>query len=633
MDALIDAQTYAGPEAAAATTPTQSGSFNERLAKSESGGNYGAQNAEGYSGKYQFGQERLDDYNRVKGTKYTTDDLLKSPELQESAQGWHVGDIDAFIQGEGLGKYAGQSVGGVPVTIDGMRAMAHLGGKGGMKKFLQSGGKYNPADSNGTRLSDYAQKFASASPAGQQMAAALRGGPAPGAIGGPAIPVRPPGPHGIAVPPPQAPPQAAITPAAGPAPQMPVPQPQQAVPARLRGMRAFDEDYTGPGSVPQAMQGVAGSPSVNLAAAAPPPPQMAALPPNAPQGGPSTPIATHGAPPPGAPAAAQPVQYAAPQQPGRPQRGTERDRAIYAAALNVARNSSNPQHRQMAMQAAKTAYENIRPLTRMERIEEQTARLGLTRADVELQRARKALNAPDQKPTTSMQEYEVAKAEGYRGSFTDFKRDIKKAGATNVTVTGNKYGKIPPGYQLVEGPEGARYEAIPGGPAAAKEAATATKKDLAKSEAGKYGKIVLTDINRVTKKIKEAPWYSPTAGYFGNILKDWAGTGAADVRGLMTGIQANIGFDRLNAMRQSSPTGGALGNVTERELGFLQSVLGSLEQSQSEEQLLENLDRLNALYSGIMRKFSAYPNAAEFGLSAPPSDKRNVEDVMKKYGG
>jgi len=36
-----------------------------------------------------------------------------------------------------------------------MQAIAHLGGKGGLKRFIETGGKYNPADANGTRLSDY----------------------------------------------------------------------------------------------------------------------------------------------------------------------------------------------------------------------------------------------------------------------------------------------------------------------------------------------------------------------------------------------------------------------------------------------------------------------------------------------
>ncbi|HJP08339.1 MAG TPA: hypothetical protein QF882_12895, partial [Arenicellales bacterium] len=46
-----------------------------------------------------------------------------------------------------------------PITLNGLLAVAHLGGRTGLKKFLQTNGTYNPADSNGTRLSDYLEKF------------------------------------------------------------------------------------------------------------------------------------------------------------------------------------------------------------------------------------------------------------------------------------------------------------------------------------------------------------------------------------------------------------------------------------------------------------------------------------------
>ena len=42
---------------------------------------------------------------------------------------------------------------------DGLRAVAHLGGKSGMKKFVQSKGYYNPADELGTSLQSYYDKF------------------------------------------------------------------------------------------------------------------------------------------------------------------------------------------------------------------------------------------------------------------------------------------------------------------------------------------------------------------------------------------------------------------------------------------------------------------------------------------
>ena len=37
--------------------------------------------------------------------------------------------------------------------------MAHLGGKGGMKKFVLSKGQYDPSDDLGTSLKDYYDKF------------------------------------------------------------------------------------------------------------------------------------------------------------------------------------------------------------------------------------------------------------------------------------------------------------------------------------------------------------------------------------------------------------------------------------------------------------------------------------------
>ena len=46
-------------------------------------------------------------------------------------------------------------------------------------------------------------------------------------------------------------------------------------------------------------------------------------------------------------------------------------------------------------------------------------------------------------------------------------------------------------------------------------------------------------------------------------------------------------------MRANSPTGSALGNVTERELALLQATWGSLQQAQSKEQFEANLDRFN----------------------------------------
>ena len=57
-------------------------------------------------------------------------------------------------------------------------------------------------------------------------------------------------------------------------------------------------------------------------------------------------------------------------------------------------------------------------------------------------------------------------------------------------------------------------------------------------------------------------------------------------------------------MREESPTGGALGQVSELELITLQATLGSLDMDQSEPQLLENLDRLSKIYQEMLDKIA-----------------------------
>ena len=58
-------------------------------------------------------------------------------------------------------------------------------------------------------------------------------------------------------------------------------------------------------------------------------------------------------------------------------------------------------------------------------------------------------------------------------------------------------------------------------------------------------------------------------------------------------IKANVGFRALQEMRDNSPTGGALGNVSELELKQLNAVKGSLEIRTTAEQLLETLDTVD----------------------------------------
>ena len=88
----------------------------------------------------------------------TPEQFLQDPAAQRAVNQWHINDILSRIESNSLSSYLGQSINGVPVTVEGMVAVAHLGGFGGLVRFLQSGGEYNPSDAYGTSLTDYLRR-------------------------------------------------------------------------------------------------------------------------------------------------------------------------------------------------------------------------------------------------------------------------------------------------------------------------------------------------------------------------------------------------------------------------------------------------------------------------------------------
>lgn len=136
----------------------------DRLIQSESGGNWQARNSVrghgghiGHFGRGQFGVSRLQDAQRagVIPQGMTPQEFMRDPVAQQAVEAWHVRDIGQYVMRNGLNSYVGTTIKGIPVTPQGMLNVAHLGGNNGLRRFLTSGGQYDPADANGTRLSDY----------------------------------------------------------------------------------------------------------------------------------------------------------------------------------------------------------------------------------------------------------------------------------------------------------------------------------------------------------------------------------------------------------------------------------------------------------------------------------------------
>lgn len=164
-------------------------------------------------------------------------------------------------------------------------------------------------------------------------------------------------------------------------------------------------------------------------------------------------------------------------------------------------------------------------------------------------------------------------------------------GGVNVNIPGQPtIGTVPAGYAAIQDPQTGqwRYEAIPGGP-------VANAADAARAGELTAGNIVLQDIDRALGQA--GTW---TTGFLGNLTRGVPGTPGYDLARTVDTIRANVGFGQLQQMRQSSPTGAGLGNVTEQENRLLQSVLGNLETSQSQEQFRQNLERLKSVYLDIV---------------------------------
>jgi len=232
--------------------------------------------------------------------------------------------------------------------------------------------------------------------------------------------------------------------------------------------------------------------------------------------------------------------------------------------------------------------------------------------------------------------------------------------APNATITSDGFGQPPTDTAWARNPDGSVQLDERGVPVALPIKGTKTftaQEDAARQATDKAaktqtsGNIVLQDIDRALSAIAANPGL--TTGMGAKLTSWWDGGPAANVRALTDSIRVNVGLDQLQAMRNSNPTGAGLGNVTERENGMLQAALGSLEQSQDDKQLTDNLARVKNIYADIVygpgngppRERLSFPTQwDQFAAPvAPPSvevpgnlpagvTEDDIAFTMKKYG-
>jgi hypothetical protein len=202
-------------------------------------------------------------------------------------------------------------------------------------------------------------------------------------------------------------------------------------------------------------------------------------------------------------------------------------------------------------------------------------------------------------------------------------RAVTQAGATaEAEARGRVAAPSAPRQDFRYTPDFQAVEPIPGS-VAARETADREKAARVRRETEQQtGGTVIRAIDDAEKTIRTA--VLPTTGFFAERLSGVGGTAARNLREDLNTIRSNIGFDQLNQMRQASPTGGALGNVSNQEIAYLQAVMGSVDQSQSEAQLRRNLSRLRDAYLEIVnyglgnRPPVEIPGPGNRGTAEPP---------------
>lgn len=115
--------------------------------------------------------------------------------------------------------------------------------------------------------------------------------------------------------------------------------------------------------------------------------------------------------------------------------------------------------------------------------------------------------------------------------------------------------------------------------------------------------------------------YSLTAGL--------SGSPAASVSSLLKPIQANTAFNKLQEMRSKSPTGGALGAVSDKELQLLYSSEAAIDPSASDEVFQKGLDTVIGNRIAMLSRLGANPY--EIASLIPAEDLPTYKENFKAY--
>lgn len=143
--------------------------------------------------------------------------------------------------------------------------------------------------------------------------------------------------------------------------------------------------------------------------------------------------------------------------------------------------------------------------------------------------------------------------------------------------------------------------------------------DLGKAKASLDSSISNIDrFSDAVRSVANDPALGKITGIQG-VFPNWPGGRAANVQARLDNVTSQAGFAVLQAMRDASKTGGALGQVSDFENRQLQNNLAALSRAQDEKQYREQLQKIIEWGDGVKQRLQAAYNQDYASIPKPNS--------------
>jgi hypothetical protein len=208
-----------------------------------------------------------------------------------------------------------------------------------------------------------------------------------------------------------------------------------------------------------------------------------------------------------------------------------------------------------------------------------------------------------------------------RTAFITTGQQLPKGSVTNIET-----GTIPQDYRAIRDSNGriVSYELIPG-------SETERKQKMEQQQAQQGWRDTVAGASNTRAAIDEAKQLlgPNTTGFLGTALSRVWGTEAVDLTAILDTVRANVAFDRLQQMRRASVTGGALGNVSNREIQLLYSSAAPL--GKVDDQGRAVIPSKAIMERSLNRIDAAYRRLEEYARDPERFDAMSEEEYWKYF--